>query len=67
MVPRDHFVYGADAGVPCSDEASMARNIQALRASAILTPEEVDGLGHRAFELYPDAYRRHRDAGTKVA
>jgi 6-methylsalicylate decarboxylase len=59
MVPRDHLVYGADAGVPCSDEASMARNIDALRASSVLSPEEVDRLGRRAFDLFPAAARRH--------
>jgi predicted TIM-barrel fold metal-dependent hydrolase len=67
MVPRDHLVYGADAGVPCSDEASMARNINALHASAVLSPEEVDRLGHRAFDLFPAAARRHRAADQKVA
>ncbi|HEY6495392.1 MAG TPA: amidohydrolase family protein, partial [Trebonia sp.] len=60
MVPRDHLVYGADAGVPCSDEASMARNIEALHGSAVLGPEEVDRLGRRAFDLFPAAARRHR-------
>ncbi|GAA5192283.1 amidohydrolase family protein [Rugosimonospora acidiphila] len=67
MVPRDHLVYGADAGVPCSNEASMARNIEALHASAILTPQEVDGLGHRAFKLFPAASRRHHHLATKAA
>lgn len=67
MVPRDHLVYGADAGVPCSSEASMARNIDALQASAVLTSEEVDRLGHRAFDLFPAASRRHQAAGQKVA
>jgi len=66
MVPRDHLVYGADAGVPCSNEASMARNIEALRSSAVLTPEEVDALGRRAFDLFPAAARRHR-AGQRAA
>lgn len=65
MVPRDHLVYGADAGVPCSDEASMTRNIEALHTSAVLTPEEVDGLGRRAFGLFPAASRRHREAGSR--
>ncbi|WP_078876402.1 amidohydrolase family protein [Streptomyces sp. 150FB] len=65
MVPRDHFVYGADAGVPCSDDASMSRNLDALLGSAVLTPEEVDGLGHRAFHLFPEASRRHA-AGTSL-
>ncbi|MFJ5305224.1 amidohydrolase family protein [Streptomyces sp. NPDC088350] len=67
MVARDHFVYGADAGVPCSNERSMGANIQALRSSGVLTPEEVDKLGRRAFGLFPAAARRHRDAVTAEA
>ncbi|HSZ43314.1 MAG TPA: amidohydrolase family protein [Trebonia sp.] len=62
MVPRDHLVYGADAGVPCSDEASMARNIESLHASSVLSPAEVDRLGRRGFDLFPAAARRHRAA-----
>lgn len=62
MVPRDHLVYGADSGVPCSDEASMARNIESLLASSVLDPAEIDRLGHRAFDLFPAAARRHRAA-----
>jgi predicted TIM-barrel fold metal-dependent hydrolase len=62
MVPRDHFVYGADAGVPCSDEDSMGRNIQSLLNSSVLGREEVDALGRRGFDLFPAAARRHRDA-----
>jgi predicted TIM-barrel fold metal-dependent hydrolase len=64
MVPRDHFVYGGDAGVPCSSDDSMSRNIQALNASTVLTPEEVETLGHRAFDLFPAAARRHYDAAA---
>lgn len=67
MVPRDHFVYGADAGVPCSDEASMARNIGSLLASSVLSPAEVDRLGHRAFDLFPAAAERYRAAGRQAA
>ncbi|MFF0078975.1 amidohydrolase family protein [Streptomyces canus] len=62
MVPRDHIVYGADAGVPCSNEDNMKRNIDALRNSHVLAPQEVDALGHRAFDLFPAAAQRHRDA-----
>jgi len=62
MVPRDHIVYGADAGVPCSNENNMKRNIDALRNSHVLAPQEVEELGHRAFDLFPAAAQRHRDA-----
>ncbi|KUN90692.1 amidohydrolase 2 [Streptomyces resistomycificus] len=67
MVPHDHIVYGADAGVPCSNESNMRRNIDALRNSHVLTPEEVDALGHRAFDLFPAAAQRHREAVAAAA
>jgi predicted TIM-barrel fold metal-dependent hydrolase len=62
MVPRDHLVYGADAGVPCSNDSSMTRNIAALQHSTLLSPEDVDGLGHRGFDLFPAAAERRRTA-----
>ncbi|KOU56784.1 amidohydrolase 2 [Streptomyces sp. MMG1533] len=67
MVPRDHLVYGADAGVPCSNENNMTRNIDALQNSHVLTRQEVDALGHRAFDLFPAAAQRHRDAIAAAA
>jgi hypothetical protein len=65
MIPRGHLVYGADAGVPCSNDASMTRNIETLRSSTVRTSEEVDALGRRAFDLFPAAARRHR-AGQRA-
>jgi 6-methylsalicylate decarboxylase len=66
MVPCDHFVYGGDAGVPCSNDTSMTRNIDALRRSSVLTPEQVESLGRRAFDIFPAAAHRraHMEAGT---
>ncbi|WP_235217294.1 amidohydrolase family protein [Streptomyces noursei] len=58
MVPRDHLVYGADCGVPCSTDATMAANIEALRHSEVLVGDEADQLGRRALELFPAAARR---------
>ncbi|GAA4032058.1 hypothetical protein [Streptomyces plumbiresistens] len=55
-MPRDHLVYGADAGVPCSNENNMKRNIDALQNSHVLTQQEVDALGHRALDLFPAAH-----------
>jgi predicted TIM-barrel fold metal-dependent hydrolase len=62
MVDRDHLVYGGDSGVPCSDDASMLRNIDALRNSTVLTPGDADAVGQRGFELFPTASRRRSDA-----
>jgi predicted TIM-barrel fold metal-dependent hydrolase len=67
MVPRNHFVYGGDAGVPCSNEGSMSRNVQALQRSNVLTPQEVESLGRRVFDLFPAAAQRHLDAATAAA
>ncbi|MEU6174604.1 amidohydrolase family protein [Streptantibioticus parmotrematis] len=60
MVPRDHLVYGADCGVPCSTEATMAANIEALRHSGVLVGDEADQLGRRAMELFPSVAQRLR-------
>ncbi|WP_326837320.1 amidohydrolase family protein [Amycolatopsis rhabdoformis] len=59
MVPRDHFVYGGDAGVPCSNDDSLGRNITALRASSVLAPREVEALGRRGFDLFPGVAARY--------
>ncbi|MFD4510523.1 hypothetical protein [Streptomyces sp. NPDC058457] len=60
MIPRDHFVYGSDWGVPCTDEASVARNVEFLHNSSVLTASEVKALGHRVLELVPRAAARLR-------
>ena len=36
----------------------MKRNIDALRNSHVLAPQEVEELGHRAFDLFPTAAQR---------
>ncbi|MGW5172660.1 hypothetical protein ACWEQ1_35575 [Streptomyces nodosus] len=61
MVPRDHFVYGGDAGVPCSNEDSMGRNIRSLQDSGVLARHKVEALGRRAFGLFPAAAPSPRD------
>lgn len=58
MVAPDHLVYGGDAGVPCSNDAEMARNIESLRTSKVITPEQAEALGRRGFELFPKAAER---------
>jgi 6-methylsalicylate decarboxylase len=61
MVAHDHVVYGGDAGVPCSNDSSMGRNIEALRSSSIMTGEEAEAIGRRAFDLFPAAAQRRLD------
>jgi predicted TIM-barrel fold metal-dependent hydrolase len=64
MAPRDHLVYGADSGVPCNNEASLDANLECLLNSSVLRGDEADQLGHRAFDLFPDAARRHYESRT---
>jgi 6-methylsalicylate decarboxylase len=66
MVDRDHLVYGGDSGVPCSDDASMGRNIEALGESPVLRPGEADNIGRRGFELFPAAARRRSLAAASM-
>jgi 6-methylsalicylate decarboxylase len=66
MVPRDHLVYGADSGVPCSTEASLDANLECLLNSGVLRGDEADQLGHRAFDLFPDAAKRHYESRTSA-
>jgi 6-methylsalicylate decarboxylase len=67
MVSRDHLVYGADSGVPCSNEASLDANLQCLLNSSVVTHEEADRLGHRALTLFPSAARRRQDSFADAA
>jgi 6-methylsalicylate decarboxylase len=61
MVPVDHILYGGDAGVPCSDDHTIAANIAALRNSANITPTQAELIGRHALDLFPTA--AHRLAG----
>jgi predicted TIM-barrel fold metal-dependent hydrolase len=61
MVPRDHLVYGADCGAPCSTDATMTANIEALHDSTVLVADEVDQLGRRVLDLFPTAAQRIRE------
>jgi predicted TIM-barrel fold metal-dependent hydrolase len=53
MVPVEHVVYGADSGVPCTDDQSVAGNLAALRHSSVLRPDDVTGITRRALTLFP--------------
>lgn len=58
MTSCDHVVYGSDCGVPCTTEATMTANIQALLSVGGLTREQVDAIGHNALKLFPAAAAR---------
>jgi predicted TIM-barrel fold metal-dependent hydrolase len=58
MTTPDKLVYGSDCGVPCSSEASMNRNLQALLDFDGLTTQEKAAIGAAALQLFPDAAAR---------
>ncbi|ALG12666.1 hypothetical protein AOZ06_42620 [Kibdelosporangium phytohabitans] len=57
-VGEDHIVYGSDWGVPCTNQQSLARNIQGLRATTALSPIARTSVRDRTRELFPAAARR---------
>ena len=58
MTTPDHLVYGSDCGVPCTTDATMAANIEALLGHAGLTREQIEQVGRNALRLFPDAAAR---------
>jgi 6-methylsalicylate decarboxylase len=58
MTTLDKIVYGSDSGVPCTTDATMDANIDALFDLTGLTPEQVRMIGHNALNLFPTAALR---------
>ncbi|MGZ9713015.1 amidohydrolase family protein [Glaciimonas sp. GNP009] len=58
MTTCDHIVYGSDCGVPCSTEATLAANIDALLRFCGLTRDQIEEIGHNALRLFPAAAAR---------
>jgi predicted TIM-barrel fold metal-dependent hydrolase len=58
MTSPDHLVYGSDCGVPCTTDATMQMNIEALLGYAGLTPQQIEDIGHNALHLFPAAAER---------
>ena len=54
----DKIVYGSDCGVPCTTDATMDANIEALLAFDGLTPEQIQSIGRNALTLFPAAAAR---------
>lgn len=63
MTTPDHIVYGSDCGVPCTTNATMDMNLEALLAFRGLSPQEIEAIGHNARRLFPRAAQRI-DAST---
>lgn len=60
MTTHEQLVYGSDCGVPCTTDATMDANIEALRSYPGLTREQVEDIGHAALRLFPAAAERIR-------
>jgi predicted TIM-barrel fold metal-dependent hydrolase len=58
MTTHDHLVYGSDCGVPCTTDATMQVNLEALLGYAGLTREQIEEIGHNALRLFPAAADR---------
>ncbi len=60
MTTHDRLVYGSDCGVPCTTDATMQVNLEALLSYAGLTREQIDEIGHNGLRLFPSAAERIR-------
>jgi 6-methylsalicylate decarboxylase len=58
MTSHDYLVYGSDCGVPCTTDATICANMDALRKYPGLTRQQVEEIGHAALRLFPAAAKR---------
>ncbi|KAK8196119.1 hypothetical protein M8818_007272 [Zalaria obscura] len=58
MVGKDHVVYGADCGVPCSTQATMEENRRSVINVGESLGVEGDQIGTNAWKLFPSAAAR---------
>jgi len=58
MTTHHHLVYGSDCGVPCTTDATMQANIEALLGYDGLTKEQIEDIGHNGLRLFPLAAER---------
>ena len=67
MTTHNHIVYGSDCGVPCTTDATMDANIEALLSYSGLTREQIEEIGHNALRLFPTAAARIEEAAARGA
>lgn len=65
MTTHDRLVYGSDCGVPCTTDATMQVNLEALLSYAGLTREQIEDIGHNGLRLFPAAAERIRRGGRQ--
>jgi predicted TIM-barrel fold metal-dependent hydrolase len=58
MTSLDKIVYGSDCGVPCTTDATMDANLDALFNQTGLSAEQVRSIGHNALNLFPSVAGR---------
>jgi predicted TIM-barrel fold metal-dependent hydrolase len=58
MTTAAHIVYGSDCGVPCTTDATMDANIEALLGFRGLSADEIQSIGRNALSLLPAAADR---------
>lgn len=58
MTTPEKIVYGSDCGVPCSTDATMDANLEALLAFEGLSAEQIQAIGKNARNLFPSAAAR---------
>lgn len=58
MVGKHHLVYGSDSGVPCSSTDTLEENRRDLLAFKGMTAHEIQAVGRRCYDLFPDAKAR---------
>jgi len=66
MTTPEQLVYGSDCGVACTTDATMDTNLAALLSYPHLTPEQLTGIGRRAFELFLKAAERVRSTDRQA-
>ncbi len=58
MLKENHIVYGSDSGVPCSTEETLEENRLSLIEYGKESGVDVEGIGRRALELFPELRKR---------
>ena len=67
MTSPEHIVYGSDCGVPCTTDATMDRNIEALLGYRGLDAAQIQAIGRNALSLFPRAAARLAEAKERCA
>jgi len=67
MTTPEKLLYGSDCGVPCTSDATMDRNLEALLDYHGLTSHQKQAIGRKALALFPKAAARLADSHVAAA